>query len=810
MKKVIFSGLIFLFFAFQILSAQPEFYHSGCHHLQAIGPTHEPTINELILMENSNRRSDSIDILNYTITLDISDVAGKKIDGFTEVNFRTRMEGINSITLDLRKLNISKVLYKDEEISHIYNDSILIIPFKENLPINSTSKVVVYYNGVPSKDPVWGGFYFEGGYVYNLGIGLSSTPPNFGKVWFPCFDNFVERSTYDYIITTKSDMKAYCVGSFISEEVLPSGKIKRHYSMLDQIPTYLSNIAASDYVSSKFIHAGRYGNIPVEYLSKPANITQMNSQFSNMPSAIDALEFWFGPYRFERVGYVATTVGAMEHPTNTAFPISSITQDIQANVERTMAHELGHHWWGDLTTLDDARDMWIKEGTAEYSSHLFHEYTYGKSHFIKTVKNNLSDIMKNAHRNDGNFLPLSPMPYSNTYGTHTYKKGAAMIHNMRAYLGDSAFRKTCMMVFDSLSGKSMNAYEFRDFLNKYSGVDMTNYFEDFIFNPGYIGIYIDSFYVKNNNELLVQIQQKGYFTNHIGNGIPVFISVYDENWQRLDFKTEISGAVSISSFQIPTGFKPKIVLVNENQNMNLAALQGSIVVNKIGTFSISSVDFLALNCSAITDSVFLNIVHNYVGPSGTENKASNIDRISDTHFWQVSTLGNSNATFTGTIDYNGVDKFNLDYKLIPAREDSIMLVYRPDSKSPWIQHPSYSKLGTSATDKKGFMRIQNLIPGEYAFAFGVVNTVAVEDENNKPVIILPNPNNGKFSLNIEDNGSAYDVKVFSLNGHQIYEDKNIITNTEIDISSCSTGFYEVVLEDVHSNKIHCFMIEKVD
>lgn len=54
--------------------------------------------------------------------------------------------------------------------------------------------------------------------------------------------------------------------------------------------------------------------------------------------------------------------------------------------------------------------------------------------------------------------------------------------------------------------------------------------------------------------------------------------------------------------------------------MNLAALQGSIVVNKIGTFSIPSVDFLALNCSAITDSVFLNIVHNYVGPSGTKIK----------------------------------------------------------------------------------------------------------------------------------------------------------------------------------------------
>lgn len=85
------------------------------------------------------------------------------------------------------------------------------------------------------------------------------------------------------------------------------------------------------------------------------------------------------------------------------------------------------------------------------------------------------------------------MPYEHTYGTHTYRKGAAMIHNMRTYMGDTIFRKASHTVFDSLTGKSMNAYEFRDFLNKNSGVDMTDYFNDFIFNPGYLGVYIDSF-----------------------------------------------------------------------------------------------------------------------------------------------------------------------------------------------------------------------------------------------------------------------------------------------------------------------------
>lgn len=52
-----------------------------------------------------------------------------------------------------------------------------------------------------------------------------------------------------------------------------------------------------------------------------------------------------------------------------------------------------------------------------------------------------------------------------------------MIHNIRGYLGDSLYRKTCHMVFDSLTGKSMNAYEFRDFLTRKSGIDMTNYFK---------------------------------------------------------------------------------------------------------------------------------------------------------------------------------------------------------------------------------------------------------------------------------------------------------------------------------------------
>ena len=41
--------------------------------------------------------------------------------------------------------------------------------------INDTALVTVYYHGTPQGDPLnWGGFYFDNGYAYNLGVGFGA------------------------------------------------------------------------------------------------------------------------------------------------------------------------------------------------------------------------------------------------------------------------------------------------------------------------------------------------------------------------------------------------------------------------------------------------------------------------------------------------------------------------------------------------------------------------------------------------------------------------------------------------------------
>ncbi|MBK7298408.1 MAG: hypothetical protein IPI91_18050 [Flavobacteriales bacterium] len=86
-------------------------------------------------------------------------------------------------------------------------------------------------------------------------------------------------------------------------------------------------------------------------------------------------------------------------------------------------------------------EMWLKEGPAEYTGHLVAEWVGGEAALVKAVKDNLSFILRQAHVNDGGYQALSPMPDPYIYGTHTYYKGAAVMHNLRGYLGDDVFRQ---------------------------------------------------------------------------------------------------------------------------------------------------------------------------------------------------------------------------------------------------------------------------------------------------------------------------------------------------------------------------------
>ena len=114
-------------------------------------------------------------------------------------------------------------------------------------------------------------------------------------------------------------MKAHLQGTFLGETFEEGDTLTRSFTLEHPIPTHCAAFAVANYADSNFVHTGEYGDIPVRLTAKPEDINQMVNKFTDIGYAIDALEYWWGPYAWERVGYVLTTEGALEIPTAIKF-----------------------------------------------------------------------------------------------------------------------------------------------------------------------------------------------------------------------------------------------------------------------------------------------------------------------------------------------------------------------------------------------------------------------------------------------------------------------------------------------------------
>ena len=128
------------------------------------------------VLKSTINRSDTIDILNYSIHLDITDIPNQFINGFCEIKF-TLKESTQSIRLDLLGLEIDSILLEGSSLGFNYNDTLITIDLPNIIQPTDTTIITVYYKGNPKQDNSgWGGFYFQNGYASNPTPRLNAYP----------------------------------------------------------------------------------------------------------------------------------------------------------------------------------------------------------------------------------------------------------------------------------------------------------------------------------------------------------------------------------------------------------------------------------------------------------------------------------------------------------------------------------------------------------------------------------------------------------------------------------------------------------
>ena len=520
-----------------------------CHHYrqlsperEAVKPSPQPRWMMNYDMAPSIARSDSFNISTYELDLDVTAYTYQQLVAHATIGLEVLDATAQDLWFDLVELTVDSIRINGVNADHAQTESQLHVELPEaGWQTGTDYEIEVWYQGSPYQDPYWGGFYFVSDYIYNLGIGLTTIPPNFGKVWYPCFDNFVERAAYTYHVTSAGGRRAHCQGTLIGETFLGGDTLTRSFELTHPITTHQSAIAVAPYVDSNYVHTGNYGDIPVRLTGKPEQINAMANKFQELGFAIDALEYWWGPYAWERVGYVLTTDGALEIPTNIAYPQFMVGEGLVANGD-LFSHELGHHWWGDLVAPTIHNHMWLKEGPAEYSSHLFVEWKDGPEEFVEVVKDNQQFVLEECHLQDNGFYPLSPMPDEEIYGRHTYYKGASIVHNLRAYLGDELFRSSMQSVIAEHFDSHMDADVFEQTLEDITGVDMTPWFEAQVLQPGFSTWVLDSTaHESGSTASTLYLQQKLRACENYHMAEPLDVTVWDDNWNRFDTQISANG-----------------------------------------------------------------------------------------------------------------------------------------------------------------------------------------------------------------------------------------------------------------------------
>lgn len=748
-----------------------------------------------------NFRSDTIDVLSYDIVLDFMNVGSQEISGICQVKFSSLQNNVSTISLDLLQLTVDSIVQSGSQITYNYNDTLIVANLSSILNIGDLDSITVYYHGNPQGDPSgWGGFYFQGNYSYNLGVGFDADPHNYGRVWHPCFDNFVERAIYDITLLTPGGLRGYANG-LITNEVNHGSYFERSWHLDQEIPSYLACVAVSDYTHvDQNYHSNLTGNdIPMYLIATAADTSNMKSSFINLGGAMMGFETQYGPYLWDKVGFhlVPFSSGAMEHATSIAYP--KATANGALTYETLYAHELSHHWWGDLVTCRTDGDMWINEGFASYSERIFLEAVYGYDSYISDIKTNHKDVLLNAHIRDGGYYAISGVPHNITYGDHSYNKGADVAHNLRAYMGDVEFFSGLQSFLDANKFTDVDAYDFRDHLNANTSADVTDFFNDWVFNAGFPGFIIDSsIVVQNGNDFNVEvfIHQKLKGTSQYFSNVPLEINFVNSNWEDTTCNLICDGEFSSAQFTLP--FDPAMTYLNPNDKLSMAVTGETTKIKSTGIRDQSYPMFRYIVDNA-PDSSLVRVEHYWVSPDPFKEPSNEFAYyISDERFWKVDGIWANDFHATGRVYFTGIAGVGTELDPILAsmsgfHEDSLKLFYRENSSNIWkpVDGISISNMG-SATDGRAYISFDTLKKGEYTFGWRK-SPVSIDEHNDNTFSIYPNPVCDWLAIKSDKNFNNHlTLKIFNSLGEQVM--KTNYWAAQINVSSLPSGVYFLKLE----------------
>ncbi len=356
------------------------------------------------------------------------------------------MAGAGDLFLDFRGGEVTRLVINGRAVTPERPGHRILLPGRR---LDATTEVEVAYEN--EYDRGGDGFHHfvdpEDGAEY----AYSNFEPFEAHRLFPCFDQPDIKGTYAVTVRAPGDWAVIANAPAAAVVPLGDGRREHRFAPTPPISSYLAAVIAGPYTGVQSLHRGT--PLGIWTRRSLARFLDPNEIFEVTKQGIDFFVALFDhPFPFAKYDQVFVpefNAGAMENVGAVTFSESYVYRDPPTETQRlvraeTMLHELAHMWFGDLATMRWWDDLWLNESFATYVSNLaLVEATRFRGawrafHADMKRWGYQADARSTTHPISG-VVPDTDATFYNFDGI-TYGKGAAVIKQLVAEIGQDAFR----------------------------------------------------------------------------------------------------------------------------------------------------------------------------------------------------------------------------------------------------------------------------------------------------------------------------------------------------------------------------------
>jgi aminopeptidase N len=267
-----------------------------------------------------------------------------------------------------------------------------------------------------------------------------------------------------------------------------------------------------------------YKSLPLDYWVFPKDEKKALPTYGKTPKMVEFFNRTFGyDYPWQKYDQVSVPSGGGAESTSATAMTQSIMVDSKNEADFSaigiVSHELAHQWWGDLITLRSWAHTWMNESFGTYSDYLYFRYEKGDDEGAVNLQNKLNAYLREARTRY--IRPIVTDRYDqpgDMFDSHTYPKGALVLHMLRTILGDEQFFAVLRHFLHQHAFDAVDTGDFIRSVKTVTGQNLDWFFDQWLFKPGHPVFDVRSAWDPARRVATVTVAQVQDFTR----GIPVF------------------------------------------------------------------------------------------------------------------------------------------------------------------------------------------------------------------------------------------------------------------------------------------------